>query len=96
MVPLPVDGTLTTRAFHGDYELTITMPDGKTITAQVTIPEQPTANIRVVPLSPRAYRQVGLVRLRGKRGTDGVRLVAAALSALRRPASRKKPTSGTE
>jgi DNA-binding transcriptional LysR family regulator len=45
------------------------------------------ANIRVVPLSPRTYRQVGLVRLRGKRGTDGVRLVAAALSTLRRPAS---------
>jgi DNA-binding transcriptional LysR family regulator len=43
------------------------------------------ANIRVVPLSPRTYRQVGLVQLRGKRGTDGVRLVAAALSALRRP-----------
>jgi DNA-binding transcriptional LysR family regulator len=43
------------------------------------------ANTRVVPLSPRTYRQVGLVQLRGKRGTEGVRLVAAALSALRRP-----------
>jgi DNA-binding transcriptional LysR family regulator len=43
-----------------------------------------TANTLVRPLSPRASRQVGLVRLRGKRGTEGMELVFAALLALRR------------
>ena len=42
------------------------------------------ANTLVRPLSPRASRQVGLVRLRGKRGTDGMDLVSAALLTLRR------------
>ncbi len=45
---LPVDGTLTTRAFHGDYELAITTPDGKTITTTLTVPEQTSADIRIV------------------------------------------------
>jgi DNA-binding transcriptional LysR family regulator len=43
-----------------------------------------TANTLVLPLNPRVSRQVGLVQMRGKRGTDGVKLVAAALSTLRR------------
>jgi DNA-binding transcriptional LysR family regulator len=42
------------------------------------------ANTLVVPLSPRVSRRVGLVKMRGKRATDGVKLVAAALLALRR------------
>ena len=42
-----------------------------------------TANTLVLPLSPRVSRQVGLVHLRGKRSTDGMGLVAAALLALR-------------
>jgi DNA-binding transcriptional LysR family regulator len=47
------------------------------------------ANTLVRPLNPRASRQVGLVRLRGKRGTDGMELVFAALLTLRRrPAAR--------
>ena len=41
------------------------------------------ANMLVRPLSPRASRQVGLVRLRGKRGTEGMELVSAALLGLR-------------
>src|SRR6266404_7334648 len=41
------------------------------------------ANMLVRPLSPRASRRVGLVRLRGKWGTDGMELVSAALSTLR-------------
>jgi DNA-binding transcriptional LysR family regulator len=46
------------------------------------------ANVIVRPLSPRASRRVGLVRLRGKRGTDGMELVSAALLTLRqRPAA---------
>ena len=50
------------------------------------------ANTLVRPLNPRASRRVGLVRLRGKRGTDGMELVSAALLALRqRPAARSKP-----
>ena len=49
------------------------------------------ANTLVRPLSPRASRRVGLVRLRGKRGTDGMELVSAALLSLRqRLAARSK------
>jgi DNA-binding transcriptional LysR family regulator len=44
----------------------------------------PIANIRVVPISPRAKRRIGLVQLKGKRDTEGVKLVAMTLSALRR------------
>ncbi len=43
-----------------------------------------TANTSVLPLSPRLRRRIGLVQLRGKRVSDGVKLVAAALSTLRR------------
>jgi DNA-binding transcriptional LysR family regulator len=44
----------------------------------------PTANTIVAPLNPRAFREVGLVKLRGKRDTDGVKLVSAAMLTLRR------------
>jgi DNA-binding transcriptional LysR family regulator len=44
----------------------------------------PADHLQVVPLKPRAARRVGLVRLRGKRGTDGVKVVAQALMRLRR------------
>jgi DNA-binding transcriptional LysR family regulator len=37
----------------------------------------------VASLSPRASRQVGLVKLRGKHSTEGMQLVAAALKSLR-------------
>jgi len=47
------------------------------------------ANTLVRPLSPRASRRVGLVRLRGKRGTDGMELVFEALLALRQLPSAK-------
>jgi len=47
------------------------------------------ANTLVRPLSPRASRRVGLVRLRGKRGTDGMELVSEALLALRQLRSLK-------
>ena len=43
----------------------------------------PADHVRVVPLNPRASRSVGLVRLRGKRGSDGVKVVAQALMSLR-------------
>ena len=49
-------------------------------------------NMLVRPLSPRASRQVGLVRLRGKRSTDGMELVFAALLALRRQGSSARST----
>src|SRR3954453_7420850 len=42
-----------------------------------------TTNMLILPLSPRVSRRVGLVQMRGKRGTEGVKLVAAALLALR-------------
>jgi len=44
----------------------------------------PVDQMHVVPLQPRAARRVGLVRLRGKRGADGVKIVAQALMSLRR------------
>jgi DNA-binding transcriptional LysR family regulator len=40
-------------------------------------------NTFVVPLSPRVKRRVGLVHLRGKQGTDGMRIVSEALMSLR-------------
>jgi DNA-binding transcriptional LysR family regulator len=43
----------------------------------------PADHVQVVPLSPRASRRVGLVQLRGKRATEGVKVVAGALLALR-------------
>lgn len=43
----------------------------------------PGANTIVAPLKPRARRQIGLVKLRGKRDTDGMKLVRAALLTLR-------------
>ena len=48
--------------------------------------------MRVVPLNPRSSRQVGLVQLRGKRTTEGVKVVADALLTLRPTANtRPKP-----
>jgi DNA-binding transcriptional LysR family regulator len=41
------------------------------------------ANMLVRPLIPRASRRVGLVRLRGKRSTDGMDLISTALLSLR-------------
>jgi DNA-binding transcriptional LysR family regulator len=40
-------------------------------------------NIRIAPLSPRATRRIGLVQLKNKRITEGVKLVTAALLTLR-------------
>jgi DNA-binding transcriptional LysR family regulator len=42
------------------------------------------ANIQVVPINPRVKRRIGLVQLKSKRDTEGVKLVATALLALRR------------
>jgi DNA-binding transcriptional LysR family regulator len=41
-------------------------------------------NMHVLPLSPRASRQVALVRLRGKRVNEGIEIVTRALMGLRR------------
>jgi hypothetical protein len=40
-------------------------------------------NTFVVPLSPRVKRPVGLVQLRGKQETEGMKIVSAALLSLR-------------
>jgi DNA-binding transcriptional LysR family regulator len=48
----------------------------------------PAANMLVRPLNPRVSRRVGLIRLRGKRSTDGMELVSAALLSLRRQGAR--------
>src|SRR5262245_4411168 len=41
-------------------------------------------NMTAAPLNPRAFREVALVKLRGKRDTDGMKLVSAAMLTLRR------------
>jgi DNA-binding transcriptional LysR family regulator len=41
-----------------------------------------TTNIRVVPISPPAKRRIGLVRLKGKRDSEGVKRVVKALMTL--------------
>ena len=43
----------------------------------------PTKNMRIMPLSPKATRRIGLVQLKDKRVTEGVKLVTAALMTLR-------------
>jgi DNA-binding transcriptional LysR family regulator len=45
-----------------------------------------TGHTHVVPLRPRLGRQVGLVRMRGKRDTEAIKIVADALLGLRRRA----------
>ena len=42
----------------------------------------PVANLRVVPISPRAKRRIGLVKLKGRQNRQGVKLVAMALATL--------------
>ena len=42
-----------------------------------------TENIRIAPLSPRAMRRIGLIQLKNKRITEGVKLVTTALLTLR-------------
>lgn len=44
-------------------------------------------NILVAPISPAAGRRIGLVQLRGKQTTEGMKLVYQALLTLRRPRS---------
>ena len=47
----------------------------------------------VLPLSPRARRRVGLVKLRQKSSTTAMQLVSAALLTLRRAPERTRPTT---
>ncbi|HUO10383.1 MAG TPA: endo-1,4-beta-xylanase [Phycisphaerae bacterium] len=44
---LPVDGTLSARAFHGTYDLSFTFPDGSTVNTTLTVPEETSANFRI-------------------------------------------------
>lgn len=44
----------------------------------------PTGNLQVVPISPRAKRRIGMVKLKDRQATEGVKLVAAAFGALSR------------
>jgi|SRR6185369_15069320 len=43
----------------------------------------PSDQLQIVPIHPRAKRRIGLVQLKDKRNTDGVKLVAGALVTLR-------------
>jgi DNA-binding transcriptional LysR family regulator len=43
----------------------------------------PVDNVRIAPLSPRTSRRVALVQLRGKRTTEGMKIVAKAIRELR-------------
>ncbi|HVX86972.1 MAG TPA: endo-1,4-beta-xylanase [Phycisphaerae bacterium] len=42
-----LDGKITTRAFHGSYDISITTPDGQTTKSTLTIPQSPTASLRL-------------------------------------------------
>jgi endo-1,4-beta-xylanase len=44
--PLPLDGTMATRAFHGDYALTVALGDGRTAKATFSVPEGAGTNVR--------------------------------------------------
>jgi len=44
---LSLDGTYLARVFHGSYAVTIALPGGKQVTANVEVPQQPTAHIRM-------------------------------------------------
>jgi hypothetical protein len=44
---LPIDGTFSTRAFHGTYDLAFTLPDGSTIRTALNVPEETSANFRI-------------------------------------------------
>src|SRR5262249_28105832 len=44
---------------------------------------QAATNTFVVPLSPRVKRRMGLVQLRGKQETEGIKIVSSALLRLR-------------
>jgi hypothetical protein len=44
---LSLDGTYLARVFHGSYAVTVTLPSGKQVTANVEVPQQPTAQIRM-------------------------------------------------
>ena len=48
-----------------------------------------TANMQVAAISPRAKRRIGLVQLKGKRITEGIKLVANILLSLRRLGNRR-------
>jgi GH35 family endo-1,4-beta-xylanase len=45
-VPLPLDGTIATRAFHGDYALTVALRDGRVAKATFAVPEGAGTNVR--------------------------------------------------
>ena len=51
----------------------------------------PAIEMFVVPLRPRAARRVGLVKVRGKADTGGLRLVTAAMLNLRHRAYHRLP-----
>lgn len=40
-------GSLAARVYHGTYQITLTLPNGQTATAQAEVPEKPTATIRL-------------------------------------------------
>lgn len=42
-----LDGKITARAFHGTYAVTIKLPNGKTASGTLTVPEKPQASLRL-------------------------------------------------
>jgi GH35 family endo-1,4-beta-xylanase len=45
---LALDGTLATRAFHGGYQLTVKLPNGREATTTLKVPEQSSINLKFV------------------------------------------------
>jgi hypothetical protein len=42
-----LDGKITARAFHGTYDVTVKLPNGKTAKGTLTVPEKPEASLRL-------------------------------------------------
>jgi hypothetical protein len=43
-----LDGKITARAFHGTYDVTVKLPNGKNAKGTLTVPEKPDASLRLV------------------------------------------------
>ena len=42
-----LDGRITARAFHGTYDVTVKLPDGRTARGTLTVPEKTEASLRL-------------------------------------------------
>ena len=43
----PLDGLLKARVFHGTYQLTVTLPNGKEVSTKLVVPQEAAAAFKV-------------------------------------------------